>query len=162
MKKHSLPPQVACIKDGSVNWKRLEGIDYELLGYFLSSHLIIEHYLDELLKMLHAELDWEASRLTFGQKISLLSRFKMPEKYNSIAAIKHLNSLRNKISHRVDFKIQAEDLLPLRQYLEKVFEGQHEVPDEPHEILEAFNQMVCVFFAGYISSLVSVKKSSKA
>lgn len=128
----------------------------------MSSHLIIEHYLDELLKMLHAELDWEASRLTFGQKISLLSRFKMPEKYNSIAAIKHLNSLRNKISHRVDFRIQAEDLLPLKHYLENVYEGKQKVPEEPHEVLESFNQMVCVFFAGYISSLATAKKVPKA
>jgi hypothetical protein len=47
MEDVGLPPLVAEIADGSVTWQRLEGLDYELLGYFLSCHLIIEHYLDE-------------------------------------------------------------------------------------------------------------------
>nr|MDP2192036.1 hypothetical protein [Rhodoferax sp.] len=158
MKQRSLPPQVERIQDGAVTWKRLESIDYELLGYFLSSHLIIEHYLDELLKILHAGLDWEASRLTCGQKIALLSKFKMPEQYNSIAAIKHLNSLRNKLSHRIDFKIEAKDLLPIKQFLEKIYQGKQVVSDNPLEVLEAFNGMVCVFFAGYISSLANLSR----
>lgn len=157
MNQRSLPPQVQAIANGAVTWKRLEGIDYALLGYFLSAHLIIEHYLTELLKVLHPDLDWEAPRLTFGQKVALLSRFKMPEKYESIAAIKHLNSLRNKVSHRIDFKIEDRDLLPLRQYLEKIYEDKQPVPEDPHELLEAFTGMVCVFFAGYISSHVSRK-----
>ena len=110
MKKHSLPPQVGSIINGNVTWKRLDDIDFELLGYFLSSHLIIEHYIDELLKIFYADLDWESARLTFAQKISLLSNFKFPDKYNSLAAIKHLNSLRNKVSHRIGFKIDHQDL----------------------------------------------------
>lgn len=158
MQHRSLPPQIETIADGAVTWKRLEGIDYALLGYFLAAHLIIEHYLTELLNVLYPELDWEAPRLTFGQKVALLSRFKMPAKYNSIGAIKHLNSLRNKISHRVDFKVESSDLLPLKQYLEKIFEDKQPVPDDPHELLEEFTSMVCVFFAGYISSHVSRTK----
>lgn len=162
MKKHSLPPQIAGFKDGSVTWKRLEGIDYALLGYFLSSHLIIEHYLDEVLKINHADLDWESSRLSFSQKIALFSRFNMPEKYDSISAIKHLNTLRNKISHRIDYKIQTNDLLPLKQFLINIYEGKQDVPEDPHEVLEAFNGMVCLYFAGYISGKVDVKKTTRA
>ena len=56
----------------------------------------------------------------------------------------------------------SEDLLPLKHYLENVYEGKQKVPEEPHEVLESFNQMVCVFFAGYISSLATAKKVPKA
>jgi hypothetical protein len=47
MMRTALPPLVGSIQDGNVTWQRLENLDYELLGYFLSCHLIIEHYLDE-------------------------------------------------------------------------------------------------------------------
>ena len=107
MKHAGLPPLVAEIRDGAVTWQRLENLDYELLGYFLSCHLIIEHYLDEYLKTCYPKLDWDASKQTFGQKVALLATDNYPDKYNSIPAIKHLNSLRNKLSHNIDFKISG-------------------------------------------------------
>lgn len=152
MMRTSLPPLVGGIRDGNVTWQRLEHLDYELLGYFLSCHLIIEHYLDEYLKTCYPQLDWEASKQTFGQKVSLLARDNYPEKYNSIPAIKHLNSLRNKLSHNIDFKISAEDLLPLSQYLKKCCGPDLEQPAEPKEILALFTSMVCVWFASGISA----------
>jgi len=152
MKRTGLPPLVGAIQDGNVTWQRLENLDYELLGYFLSCHLIIEHYLDEYLKTRYPKLDWDASRQTFGQKVSLLATDNYPEKYNSIPAIKHLNSLRNKLSHNIDFKISEEDLLPLAQYLKKCCGPDLEQPTEPKDILELFTSMVCVWFASGISS----------
>jgi hypothetical protein len=154
MKTTSLPPLIAEISEGSVVWQRLEGIDYEVLGYFLSCHLIIEHYLDEFLKICHPSLDWDAARQTFGQKVALLSNFKVSDKYDCIPAIKHMNSIRNKLSHNIEFKIEQADLLPLNQYLAKVTDGknENELPTSPKEILEQFTTMTCVLFAGYISS----------
>lgn len=142
---------VAAIQDGDVTWQRLENLDYELLGYFLSCHLVIEHYLEEYLKTVYPKLDWDASRQTFAQKVSLLATDNYPEKYNCIPAIKHLNSLRNKLSHNIDFKITREDLLPLSQYLKKC-NGADEQPTEPKEILDLFTSMVCVWFASGISA----------
>ncbi|WP_078082635.1 hypothetical protein [Microbulbifer mangrovi] len=148
----TLPPKVSEIINGSVEWSRIEKIDYESLGYFLSCHLVIEHYLDEYLKIEHPALDWDSARQTFGQKVSLLSKFKISDKYDCIPAIKHMNSIRNKLSHRIDFSVQKEDLLPLIQYLEKTSDGQLETPITIKEILGRFTSMVCVLFAGYISS----------
>lgn len=157
MADRPLPPRIAEIIGGKVTWEKLEGIDYELLGYFLSCHLIIEHYLDEMLKLLHPNLDWEAARHTFAQKIALLAGMDMPPRYDAVPAIKHLNSLRNKISHKIDFKIGASDLLPLAQYLNKACEEKEStLLSEPKEILERFTTMVCVFYAGYISSHVQL------
>lgn len=157
MKHGALPPLVAQIHDGNVTWQRLENLNYALLGYFLSCHLIIEHYLDQYLKARHPELDWDASRQTFSQKVALLSADEYPEKYNSIPAIKHFNSLRNKLSHNIDFKITLDELLPLTQYLKKCA-GSEEFSN-PEEILEMFTAMVCVWFASGISSTARRPKS---
>jgi hypothetical protein len=158
----NLPPLVAEIANGSVTWHRIEGLDYQAIGYFLSCHLIIEQYLDEYLKLLYAELDWDAARLTFNHKVSLLSRFKVGEKYDCISAIKHLNSLRNKLSHNIEFKIEASDLLPLTQYLTKAYEGnKSRVPKEPKDILSHFTSLACVLFAGLISGYAQVKANPK-
>ena len=159
MRNDSLPPLVANIRDGNVTWQRLENLNYELLGHFLSCHLIIEHYLDEYLKTRYPALDWESSRQTFAQKVALLSKDNYPEKYNSIPAIKHLNSLRNKLSHNIDFKITADDLLPLAQYLKKCA-GPEESTD-PKKILDLFTTMVCVWFASGISSSAQQSKISR-
>ena len=152
MKHTRLPPLIAEITEGAVAWQRLESIDYEVLGYFLSCHLIIEHYLDEFLKICHPSLDWDAARQTFSQKIALLSNFKVSDKYDCVPAIKHMNSLRNKLSHNIEFKIRLEDLLPLNQYLTKVSSGKIEISTSPKEILTEFTSMTCVLFAGYITS----------
>jgi len=162
MKRSSLPPLVHSIQNGDVTWQRLDNLDYELLGYFLSCHLIIEHYLDEYLKARYPTLDWEASRQTFGQKVALLATDNYPEKYNSIPAIKHLNSLRNKLSHNIDFNITEADLLPLSQYLKKCCGTDLALPTEAREILDLFTSMVCVWFASGISSTARQTRISRA
>jgi hypothetical protein len=149
--EYGLPPLIGEIANGSVTWQRIEGVDYDLLGYFLSCHLIIEHYIDEYLKISYRDLDWGAARQTFGQKVSLLSSFKVSEKYDCIPAVRHLNSIRNKLTHNLEFKIGAENLLPLTQYLSKVYEGKYEAPNDPKIILSNFTTMTCVLFAGIIS-----------
>lgn len=151
MKETGLPPLIGNITNGSVTWKRIESIDYEILGYFLSCHLIIEHYLDEFLKISYPNLNWDAARQTFGQKVELLSAFRVSEKYDCIPAIKHLNSLRNKLSHNIEFKIEMQSLLPLSHYLQKACGGKQAIPTEPKALLDMFTTMTCVLFAGYIS-----------
>lgn len=162
MNGNGLPPLVAGIKDGNVTWQRLDNLDYELLGYFLSCHLIIEHYLEEYLKTRYPTLNWDGSKQTFGQKVSLLATDNYPEKYNSIPAIKHLNSLRNKLSHNIDFKISGSDLLPLSQYLQKCCGPEHAPPTDPKEILDLFTSMVCVWFAAGISSTAQQTRNSSS
>ncbi|OPA87156.1 hypothetical protein BFW88_20750 [Pseudomonas fluorescens] len=151
MNKMSLPPLVGEIRDGKLTWQRLDNLNYELIGYFLSCHLIIEHYLDEYLKSQYSKLDWDSSRQSFGQKVSLLASDGYPEKYNSIPAIKHMNNLRNKLSHNIDFKIGSVELLPLSQYLKKACGPEYVESTQPKEILEMFTSLVCVWFASRIS-----------
>ena len=90
--------------------------------------------------------------------MALLSNFKVSDKYDCIPPIKYMNSLRNKLSHNIEFKIGTEDLLPLTQYLTKVFEDKAEVPKEPKAILEHFTTMSCVLFAASISEHARLMK----
>ncbi|HDS1076302.1 TPA: hypothetical protein QDZ65_003374 [Stenotrophomonas maltophilia] len=149
-----LPPMFDGVKDGSVVWRRISDIDHELLGYFLTCHLLIEHYMDEYLKATLPQLDWEKSRLTFGQRISLL-RWEVlvrEQKYDPIPAIKHMNTLRNKISHRLEIKLDTEALLPLVDYMQKLTHPRpFEVPAHPKELLETFVGTCCATFASHLS-----------
>ncbi|WP_457968158.1 hypothetical protein [Acinetobacter calcoaceticus] len=158
-KERGLPPLVGQISKGSVTWQRLDSINYEELGYFLSCHLIIEHYIDEYLKVEYENLSWEDCKLTFSQKINLLSNFPISEPYKElIPSIKAMNKIRNKISHRVDFKISIDDLEPLKYYLYGAYqEKKSEVPSTILELLDTYTMMVCVIFASTISALARHK-----
>jgi hypothetical protein len=155
MAKHSLPPLVGGFKDGQVTWQRLESVDYDSLGYLLSCHLIIEHYLDHFLAVSPgAPFGWEAARLTFNQKVSLISGLPFPEPYNLPPVIKHLNALRNRFGHNINTSLSADDLLPIRQFLAKCTEvsgRRDELPTDPKELLSLFTSIVCAYFASSIS-----------
>jgi hypothetical protein len=155
MNQHSLPPLVGGFVDGKVTWQRIESIDYDTLGYLLSCHLIIEHYLDHFLATYPGgSFGWESARLTFGQKIALVSGLSFPEPYNFPPVIKHLNALRNRFGHNITAKLSAADLLPIQQFLEKCTKGGEsadQISTEPKEVLGLFTSLVCAYFAANIS-----------
>ena len=148
--QYGLPPLIEGTAEGIVIWRSLEGIDNECLGYFLSCHLIIEHYTDKFLKDLHRELDWDSARLTFTQKVTLISNLDMLET-NCVPAIKHLNSLRNKLSHEIEFKIDTENLIPLRTFLTSSSKDNADIPSDVKGVLHLFTYRVCSWFAGWLS-----------
>lgn len=144
MNKHGLPPLVAELKGGKVTWQAIESVDYDTLGYLLSCHLIIEHYMDHYLATFpYASFGWKEAKLTFGQKVSLISKIQFPEPYNFVPAIKHLNSLRNKFGHNIGTTLSELDLLPLRQSVEKwSAKDRSELPSDTKDLLSLFTLMV--------------------
>jgi hypothetical protein len=152
----NLPPMFDGVKDGSVVWKATADVDLELLGYFLTCHLLIEHYMDEFLKALYPLLDWDKPRLSFGQRVNLLSAeiLVRDSKYDPIPAIKHMNALRNKISHRLEIRLDAEALKPLSDYLKKLTAPRPDpIPTDPKKLLEMFAGTCCATFASHLSFL---------
>jgi hypothetical protein len=140
-KRLHLPPMFGGVSDGSVVWQRLGDIDHELLGYFLTCHLLIEHYMDEFLKARYPELDWDKPRLTFGQRANLLTHDVLVRepRYDPLPAIKHMNSLRNRISHRLEIRLDAESLQPLVDYMTLLVAPLKEPKlTDPREILSQF------------------------
>lgn len=160
MTKHGLPPLVGELKDGKVIWQSIEAVDYDSLGYLLSCHLIIEHYIDHFLETSpHESLGWKEARLTFAQKVALIGKVHFPEPYDLVPAIKHLNSLRNKFSHNIRTALSETDLLPFIQCLEKWSKkGPADLPTETKEVLHLFTLVICAFFAGAITERAASKK----
>ncbi|WP_369663573.1 hypothetical protein [Variovorax sp. V116] len=141
------------VEDGSVVWKRIAEIDHGLLGYFLTCHLVIEHYMDEYLKATMTQLDWEKAKLTFGQRMNLLKWEELvrDQKFDPIPAIKHMNTLRNRISHRLEIKLDAEALLPLTYYLKGLDSQGLTIPTDPKKLLEVFVNTCCATFASHLT-----------
>ncbi len=141
------------VENGSIVWKGVADIDHLLLGYFLTCHLVIEHYMDEYLKATIPQLDWEKSKLTFGQRMNLLKwEVLVSEKqFDPIPAIKHMNALRNKISHRLEIALDADALRPLADYIRGLIPQPHQVPSEPKELLQMFVGTCCATFASHLS-----------
>jgi len=168
MRRSGLPPVVGTIENGEITWQRIENIDYETLGFVLACHLIIEHYVTETLKSESwpsEELRWEHARLTFSQKVSLLpenDRSRSSDKFaDLIPCIKHLNSLRNKFSHNIDFHLSTKDMLPFSQLLTKISAAPDEIPSEPVELLSIFTTIACAYFGGFISRRATTRKPSR-
>lgn len=132
--------------------QKLGEIDFEFLGYLLSCHLVIEHHLDEFLMTLGTRLKWEAAKLTFSQKLALFPTEIFPQGAEMIAAMKHLNSLRNKVAHNI--KARASDLQfkPLSDFLKLAHNGREEVPSEPLAILKQFTSLTCSGLIGWVAS----------
>jgi len=153
-KRIPLPPKFGGVKDGSVVWTRVADVDHEPLGYFLTCHLLIEHYMDEYLQATIPQLHWEKARLTFGQRVNLLKWEVLvsDQKFDPIPAIKHMNTLRNKISHRLEIKLDMEELQPLAEYLRKLRSpSSYAAPTDPKELLNTFMGTCCATFASHLS-----------
>jgi len=150
MKK--LPPLVDGVDGQFLKVRALDDVDYDFLGYMLCCHLVIEHHLDEFLATLGTRLQWDKARLTFSHKISLFPVEIFPYGVELIQAVKHLNSMRNKVAHNIRARATDMSFEPLKSYLGTVHEGREKVPDDPHAILEVFTSTVCAFLIGWIAS----------
>lgn len=154
MNEYPLPPLVGGFEDGQVIWQRLKEVDYNTLGYLLSCHLIIEHYMDHFLASWPGmpKLDWDGAKLTFGQKVALISNLKFAEPYDLPPIIKHLNSLRNRFSRKINMRLTDQDMLPFRRFILKCVQGEEDrVPLDAKDVLQMFTTMVCAYMASSIS-----------
>ena len=157
MEKILLPPLLSEVKNGEIIWKKLNSINYDQIGYLLTCHLIIEHYLDQYIKIKsHKSLSWDQAKLTFNQKISLLSKQEFPSQYDFIPSIKHLNTLRNRLSHNIDTTLTIKDFLPIIELLKKTKPTQNFT--DVSSILEGFTSFVCSWIASLLA--FSAKPSS--
>jgi hypothetical protein len=117
-----LPPVIAGFKVQGVDWQPLKHVDFPFLGYLLSCHLAIEHYLTNFLTTATPlKLGWEDARLRFTQKVALVEKLDcFPPPYDLLPSIKHLNTLRNRFAHKLDIKLTTEDLKPFADVVERI------------------------------------------
>lgn len=142
-----LPPLVGAVVDGPVTWERLSEINYTTVGYLLCCHLVLENYLEACIgARMGRGLSLEGARVTFAQKISMLDSWVIPEPYNFMPSLKHLNSLRNKLGHNIRTVIAESELLPLIQYLEGT-SGKSVEKREALSVLNIYTGTVCAYLA---------------
>jgi hypothetical protein len=123
------------------------------MGYLLSCHLVIEHWMDEWLKARYPELDWESARLTFEKRCAVLNKCDweaLPGDENPLLVIKHLNSLRNRFGHRVNYKLTSEDMLPFVQFLQRGSRSDRPAYHDQKEALYLFTSLCVGAFASEV------------
>ena len=155
-----LPPTVAAIKNGKVEWRTKDGVGYKLLGYFLTCHLVIEHYVDECLKTFYPKIKWDAAKLTFANRLALFD-LNIEKKFDCLPAIKQMHALRNKISHQLDFELNLITLKPLLDYLKQVNPKWPSRLKTPTQVLDAFVMMSCATLAGAITGRADMIKLTR-
>jgi len=143
----NLPPIVEGIKDGNILYKPLANVDYGTIGFVLICHLIIEHYMGEFLKTKHPDLYWSGARLKFIKMVELLSKYPDKEDNLITPSLRCLNTLRNKFSHDMNYKMQDEDLQPLVLILKRFNEEGESIPTNKIEILCKYTYKVCLWLA---------------
>ena len=119
--------------------------DIESIGRILRSHLYVEHYMTEYIEKSNPRLGSVAkARLSFAQKLSLLDPDN-PRLQEVKEGIKHLNTIRNRLAHRLSAVVTPEDsTVFLRARYFREMREERAKPghpsDSPLDILEEFAQ----------------------
>ena len=146
-----LPPRIGVVDEKNhLKMVPHQDVDFAFIGYLLACHLVIEHYLDEFLLSRAPSLLWDKPRLTFAQKADLFPHAIFPNGDEMIASVRHINSLRNKLAHKLETKPEEFNYLPLTRFLEK--SGIKEIPTEPMLLLEEFINTLSAYFMGWLAS----------
>jgi DNA-directed RNA polymerase subunit F len=119
--------------------------DIESIGRILRSHLYVEHYMTEYIEKSNPRLGSVAkARLSFAQKLSLLDPDN-PRLQEVKEGIKHLNTIRNRLAHRLSAVVTPEDstIFLRARYFREIREERAKpghASDSPLDILEEFAQ----------------------
>lgn len=113
------------------------------MGIILKCHLIIEYYLNEFLSVGYPTINhWERIRLSFNQKLELV---KNPNTMLGMAysSIKSLNSLRNKFSHRLGYKIKKEDFKEIKDLMTIWYNAEGEPVPAGIQLFQHYTIWIC-------------------
>ena len=89
-------------------FKSLMDSDHDTIGQVLKYHLIVEHYLTKYLQHKFQDLEISNARLSFSQKIKLVSQRDTRAAFVKPGIIE-LNKIRNKFGHDLDAELSFND-----------------------------------------------------
>lgn len=120
-------------------------LNIETIGRILRAHLFVEHYLTEHLQRVNPKLGpLLKAKLSYVQKVELIDR---GDTFLSdlVPGLRRIGSIRNRLAHRLDGAISAEDAAVFLQstifVAMRVERFRPEAPsDDPLLILEEFSQ----------------------
>lgn len=98
------------------------GADLDVVGRILRAHLVVEHFITEEIVRRNPNLgSLREARVTFQQKL-FLAGAAIPQAVRG--CVQHVNSLRNKFAHQLDYQLTEADVAPLKAAL----------PDSPPDL----------------------------
>jgi hypothetical protein len=156
----SLPPLFSdSFRDLEVNWNKIEGVDFELVGRILICHLLLEHYINMFIELeTSKEFDFNNARLSFSQKLKLISKIESFKEVGIIKGIEILNKIRNKFSHNLKVQIDSNDIVYIKSVVDKIGTNESSPADDNEysdlATIESFTSMTCAFMAGYCTATV--------
>jgi len=129
-------------------YRRLWETDHSAKVTILKCHLVLEHFLTAYLEAANpASPGIGSARLTFAQKIDLADH-PQANFHFFVTGMKALNSIRNKVVHRLDFLPTKEDLAPIEEGVRIWREAAGEPVPKGFEVLDVFTELVCGFLDG--------------
>lgn len=118
------------------------GDNHDAVGRVLKSHLLMEHYIGRFLADHYKLTGLSGAKLSFFQKAMLL-----PDTHGGVAVLKpgilRLNTIRNRLGHRLNVAIEKADLGPIANLL-PIMRPDLDDPD-PIQSIEAFTTVACTF-----------------
>jgi hypothetical protein len=132
------------------------------ISIILNTHLHIEYWLEEFIKgnLRKPEKLFSSSRLTFIEKLSLAESlgFDLNDECGIADGIKKLNTIRNRIAHRLDYKLNKNDLKLLSSLK---FSGLSQITEkEPKISLKEELLAFCFAVQGYVVGFLESKKEN--
>lgn len=115
---------------------------HDEIGRILKAHLVLENYLNSYIECHYDIEEFQSIRLSFYQKALLLPRSDFKARYLK-AAILQVNAVRNKFGHRLNHKIDPNEIDEIYKVLKVARKGISY--SKPLEAIEAFVPIACTF-----------------
>lgn len=149
-----LPPLLA---KNFIEWEGIEKIDFDSLGVVVACHLVVEHYLTRFLQIQSPKhFDWDAPRLTFTQKLAIVSGKDSPlHTLGLVEGIKRLNTIRNRMSHNIRTAVTETDVSVLKRILRSASKDKKaQLELNPIDTVRGFTWLICSYITGYCAGRV--------
>ncbi len=127
------------------SFRQMLAFDRAEQALILQCHLVIEHYITAYLVAANpASPGIGDARLTFAQKLHLVDNPKANFHF-LIPGIKAVNSIRNKIAHRLEYLPTPEDYLPIVDCVRTFLTAAGKSIPSGLDALSEFTELLCGF-----------------
>jgi len=142
-------PQIeADFKAFKHEYQNLLQVDHVSKALILQSHLVVEYYLTQYLEAANpASPKIGTAKLSFALKLELADNPKA-NFYFLLPGIRALNSVRNKIAHRLDFIPGEPDFAPILECVRIWHTAAQKPVPQGLDALATFTEIVCGFLHG--------------
>lgn len=134
-------------------YRELWNADHEAKVIVLQCHLILEAFLTDYLQHANpASARIGETRLTFAQKADLAYNPKINFAFLMVG-VKALNTLRNRLAHRVAYNVTDDDIRPMANALKIWRDAAGDPMPQGLAIVTTFTELACGFLDGTVQSI---------